>query len=188
MTNLKEQIRKQALTQRDALSSELRVQGSTTISQYASSLNISGGDIVGGYWPINSEIDPQALLTALEQVGAVLALPAVLSKTEIEFRAYANNDELVDAGFGTKAPNTDAQILNPDVLLMPLSAVDLQGNRCGYGAGYYDRYIASLKQLGFTPKLIGLAFDEQIFEDIPNEEHDEPLDGLITPTKCIWFD
>jgi len=60
---------------------------------------------------------------------------------------------------------------------------DKNGNRIGYGAGHYDRYIASCDT---KPYLIGVCFDEQIYDgDIPAEPHDIPLDLIVTPKRVI---
>ncbi len=79
--------------------------------------------------------------------------------------------------------------LLPDVVLLPLLAVDRKGNRLGYGKGYYDRYFADLTQKSCKPVKIGLAFDFQVVNFVPSvysQEHkDIPLDGIVTESKVI---
>jgi 5-formyltetrahydrofolate cyclo-ligase len=69
-----------------------------------------------------------------------------------------------------------------DLVLVPLVAFDLAGNRIGMGGGYYDRTFAYLKEPGAprSPVLIGLAFECQKHERLPAEPWDVPLDGVVT--------
>jgi 5-formyltetrahydrofolate cyclo-ligase len=84
-----------------------------------------------------------------------------------------------------------------DVLLLPGVAFDPAGHRLGYGAGYYDRYLAPLKteeagdalRLPASPEttkrrplLVGLAFSVQVLPALPAEPHDVRVDVLATET------
>jgi 5-formyltetrahydrofolate cyclo-ligase len=78
-------------------------------------------------------------------------------------------------------------VVDPEILLMPLSAFDASGNRIGYGAGHYDRAIARLHDKGMQPRLIGVAFDCQEVEAVPAEAHDVPLDAVVTESGYRTF-
>ena len=78
-------------------------------------------------------------------------------------------------------------MLDPDILLVPLSAFDRAGHRIGYGAGHYDRAIDRLKAKGGTPKLIGIAFDCQEVASVPAESHDVALDAILTESGFRMF-
>jgi len=67
------------------------------------------------------------------------------------------------------------------IIIVPGLAFGLRGERLGFGAGYYDRFLAQYPQA----RRIGLCLDDQIRQDIPMEAHDEPLDALLTPTRFI---
>jgi 5-formyltetrahydrofolate cyclo-ligase len=64
---------------------------------------------------------------------------------------------------------------------------DRAGRRAGYGAGFYDRAIASLHAQHHRPKLIGMAFDCQEVEAVPVEVHDIPLDAILTESGLRSF-
>ena len=64
-----------------------------------------------------------------------------------------------------------------DLIIMPAVSFDKKGNRIGYGAGYYDRYIS---KLDYDIIKIGLAYDFQIVHNIDSEEHDVKVDYIIT--------
>ena len=73
-----------------------------------------------------------------------------------------------------------------NLMLLPGLAFDLCGNRIGYGAGYYDKYLTL--QSGDTFQKIALAYDFQVIERVPSEEFDICADAIITPTTiyhCI---
>ena len=178
----KSDLRQTALAARDGLDPEWRAQASHSLTNHAPELGIEPGQIVSGFWPIRSEIDPRPLMDALFLQGAVLCLPAVIDRTTIVFRRYAPGDPLTDGGFGTMAPAGDAPECDPHIMLVPLSAFDGRGNRIGYGAGHYDRAIARLTGSGMRPRLIGLGFECQRVDAVPAEPHDVPLDAMITET------
>ena len=94
---------------------------------------------------------------------------------------------MIDMGFGTQGPSDTAAVLDPDIMLVPLAAFDARGHRIGYGAGYYDRAIGRLKAKGRAPRLIGIAFDCQEVDRVPDEPHDEPLFELLTESGLRRF-
>jgi len=73
-------------------------------------------------------------------------------------------------------------------MLVPLAAFDRRGNRVGYGAGHYDRAIASLREKGKMPRLIGIALDVQEVSAIPFEIHDVPLPAILTESGMHVLD
>lgn len=76
------------------------------------------------------------------------------------------------------APDQDPSLtLIPDVLLIPVNAFDRQGYRIGYGSGYFDRTLATLRP---TPLTIGIGFELARVACIAPESHDIPLDIIVT--------
>ena len=188
MTNNKKTLRQEALARRDRMRQEQRVIISQKlVDELQELLAILKGKTVAGFWPIKSEIDPRPIMLALKEHGFKLALPAIIDKTTMVFRNFEDEGKLVDMGFGTVGPSEDAQIVTPETLLVPLSAFDSKGNRIGYGAGYYDRAIASLRENGHNPLLIGLAFDCQEVSSIPAEPHDQKLAMILTESGLRSF-
>ncbi len=185
--SLKKQLRLDALAQRDALDPVFRIEASLGMADIAKTLDVTHGDVVSGFWPMRSEVDVRPLMFALREQGARLGLPAILDKTTIVFRELVRGAELIDMGFGTFGPGPEAEVLDPSVMLVPLAAFDGRGHRIGYGAGYYDRAIARLIERGMKPKLIGVAFDCQRIETVPNETHDMPLDAILTESGLQPF-
>jgi len=140
----------------------------------------AGAAVVSGFWPIREEIDPRGLLEALHGLGVALALPVVTGEGLV-FRAWRLGDVLVPAGFGLLQPSTEAPVVEPAVMLVPLLGFDRGGGRIGYGRGYYDGAIARLR-----PRLtIGLAFAVQEVATVPREPHDMALDRVLTENGMI---
>jgi 5-formyltetrahydrofolate cyclo-ligase len=184
----KQQLRIQSLQKRDGLSKDFRDEAAIIIAHnYAGDLNIKSGQVVSGFWPIRSEIDPRPLLKILRDQGALICLPIILDKTRISFRLWQEDKDLIPCGFGTMAPDENAPTLRPDVMLMPLAGFDQRGHRLGYGAGYYDRYISNLHATNHFPELIGFAFACQELESVPDEPHDVPLQKIMTENGLRFF-
>ena len=189
----KSALRKAALSRRNELSEADRIEMSLKAAEAGqamlelSSEQLAGGVVISGFLPIHSEIDARPLLFELGQRGARLCLPVIISKTEIEFREMVRGEPLVESGFGTVGPDDSAAVLDPQILLMPLSAFDARGGRIGYGGGYYDRAIERLPGKDIKLQLIGMGFSLQEVDEVPMEDHDRFLGSIITENGCRSF-
>ena len=83
--------------------------------------------------------------------------------------------------YGIIEPNKIIQII-PDIIFVPMVGFDKNLNRLGYGKGYYDRTISKLRKLKKI-FVIGLAYDNQMLQNIPAENHDEKMDIILTDKK-----
>lgn len=138
--------------------------------------------IAAAYWPMRSEIDPRPLMGRLARAGWRLGLPVTPARSvaaPLVFRAWRPGDGLADHAFGMQEPHPHAEIVRPDLVLVPLLAFDGRGHRLGYGAGHYDRTLAALRATGAV-RAIGLAFEGQRVEAVPVGPHDQPLDAILT--------
>jgi 5-formyltetrahydrofolate cyclo-ligase len=185
--SLKKQIRLDALARRDALDPVFRIEASLGMADAASLFALGHGQTVSGFWPMRSEADIRPLMFALREKGARLALPAILDKTTIVFRELVRGAQMIDMGFGTVGPGPGAEVLDPALMLVPLAAFDRRGHRIGYGAGYYDRAITRLVERGMKPRLVGVAFDCQRVDAVPDEAHDMALDAVLTESGLRAF-
>ena len=177
----KASLRASVLAMRDALEAEARIEMSIAAAERgAGAIAFDPGIVISAFLPIRSEIDARPLMDMLRQRGARLCLPVVIDRTTIAFRELVRGAPLVDTGFGTSGPGPDAAVLDPQILIMPLSVFDGRGGRIGYGAGHYDRAIGRLVDKGGDPILVGLAFSMQEVEEVPMESHDRPMHAIIT--------
>ncbi|MDX8465754.1 5-formyltetrahydrofolate cyclo-ligase [Mesorhizobium sp. VK23B] len=186
--DLKKRLRKEALARRDALDEFWRVEIALEMAETAKQqITVEPGQVVSGFWPMRSEVDVRPLMFVLREKGARLCLPAILDKTTIEFRELVHGAPMVEMGFGTVGPHEEAEVLDPSLMLVPLAAFDARGHRIGYGAGYYDRAIGKLADKGLTPRLIGIAFDCQEVEMVPDENHDVIIPEILTESGLRRF-
>lgn len=143
------------------------------------------GAVIAGYMALSGELDLEPTLNALLEHGLSLTLPVTGELGDaLVFRAWRAGDALDMSRFGTLEPKPSAPVLEPDVILVPLLAFDVRGNRLGFGGGYYDRTLAELRA---NKKIAayGIAFDEQEAEDVPSDVFDAPLNGIFTPSRFI---
>lgn len=180
----KARLRGEALARRDALDPEARKAGARTVAETVFGIPaLAESDLVGGFWPIRSEIDPRPLIEKLFARGQRVALPKV-TPGGLVFREWRPGEALVRGGFGLSEPRDDLPEVVPTALIVPLAAFDRTGNRIGYGKGYYDQAIERLSGRG--PLLtIGIAFSAQEIAHVPAEPHDRPLDHLVTETGPV---
>lgn len=188
LKDLKKQLRLEALGRRDALDTGWRIEASLRMAEIgASAIDFEPGTIVSGFLPIRSEADTRPLISALRDRGAKLCLPIVLDRETIIFRELLGGAAMVDTGFGTSGPGPEAAVVDPELMLVPLAAFDPRGHRLGYGAGHYDRAIARLHAAGRRPRLIGIAFDCQEVDRVPDEDHDVVISEILTESGLRRF-
>lgn len=140
--------------------------------------------VVSGYMPIRTEINVLPAMNALFERGHRICVPVIIGKGKpLEFREWTPVCKMVDGPFGARVPEA-GEILAPDLLLCPLVSFDLQGQRMGYGGGFYDRSLAELR--GKKPVLaVGYAYAGQQAGTLPTEQTDQPLDAVITETGVV---
>jgi 5-formyltetrahydrofolate cyclo-ligase len=136
---------------------------------------------VAGYWPLADELDPRPAMQRLAAAGHGLALPRMEGRAApLAFHAWSWGDPLLPGGFAVMQPDPGQPKLAPEVVLVPLLAFDARGHRLGYGKGYYDRTLRSLRAAGAARRTIGIAFALQEVPEVPATSFDEPLDAVVT--------
>ena len=144
----------------------------------------AGAKVVGGYSPLGGEISPLLAMEEARAVGAIVAFPA-FSNPGKPFRFLAG-DPLTGGPFGILQPKLTAPSVEPDVILVPLIAVDRFGTRLGRGKGHYDRVLAPLKRKG--ARLIGVGWQlQRLDEEIPRDPWDVQMDGFACPERVEMF-
>lgn len=149
---------------------------------------IARAESVALFWPIEErhEVDLRALDASLRARGARVAYPAIDPETRaMTFRFVEEAGALAEAGFGFREPppsSREAARGDLDVIVVPALAVDPNGYRIGYGAGYYDRTLPS-----FAPpaRTIAVAFDYQVIAEVPVTEGDVAVDAIVTDARVM---
>jgi 5-formyltetrahydrofolate cyclo-ligase len=175
-------LRAEALARRAALGPEARADAATRAAGFALAALGPGAGPVAVFLPIRDEIDTAPLIAALIARGERVCLPVVRGRgVPLLFRAWAPGEALETRGFGLSEPPEFAPEVVPGRLVVPLAAFDRRGHRIGYGAGHYDRTLASL---GRT-RAIGFAFSVQEVARVPEGRHDVALDAVATEAGLV---
>ena len=150
-------------------------------------INPSKDKIISAYWPVKKEFDGRFLLDELVTRGYTCALPVATKENRVmSFVQWTHDTKMQDGAWGVPEP-VDGNTLNPDIVLAPLLAFDQKGYRLGQGGGHYDSTITDLrtqKQVQY----IGIGYAEQaVLLKLPREDHDIPLDAMLTPQGLIEF-
>lgn len=135
------------------------------------------------YMSYNREVDTYMLLSRCFMDGKKVYAPKVLSKTDMEFYCIQDEHDLVSGYMGIMEPSDSCEKADTrdGLFIMPGLAFDYDFHRIGYGGGFYDRYLSEDN----TFIKAALAFDFQLLESIPYEEHDLKPDYIVTQTQFI---
>lgn len=139
--------------------------------------------VIGGYWPVGTELDVRPLLGALHERGHVIGLPRTQPRQALVYHRWSPDDALVLGRFGILMPNHERPVIRPDVLILPMLAFDRRGLRVGYGGGYSDRTMAELRARGAV-LCVGFAYAAQEVERVPADQFDERLDWIVTEREA----
>ena len=183
----KESLRRAALDARKAfvrtLSDADRALLEQKLAENLTSL-FAGVSVVAGYHPLGSEISPLPAMEEARAVGAIVAFPCFHNPAK-PFRFLAG-DPLEPGPFGIMQPAKRHPPVQPDLVLVPLIAIDGQGTRLGRGKCHYDRALISLKKSG--ARLVGVGWPMQrLPQTIPADEWDVPLNAFASPDRVEWF-
>jgi 5,10-methenyltetrahydrofolate synthetase len=128
-------------------------------------------------WPIKKEYDARHFARTLRGLGALTALPVVVApRTPLVFREWHPGVKLATGALDIPYPVDSREIL-PQAVLLPMNGWDSKGYRLGYGAGFFDRTLASLAQ---KPVVIGVSYEQARLDTIYPQSWDIPVDYLVT--------
>lgn len=145
---------------------------------------LAKAQVIGGYSPLPNEVSPTPALEAASANGAIVAYPA-FADLQTDFRFLAGQPS--ESGpWVCLQPPLDAPEVHPDLVLVPLIAIDGKGTRLGQGKGHYDRVLRRLRER--RALLIGIGWDVQRVDTIiPADPWDVPLDGFASPSGLDRF-
>jgi len=141
-----------------------------------------GPGTVAAFWPLTDEPDLRPLLAQWAQANITVALPVIRQRaTPLEFRPWTPAAAMQAGAYGILEPQHGRAVL-PDVILVPTLGYTDQGDRLGYGGGYYDRTLADLRERGHAFIAIGIAWScGKLAADYQPAPHDVRLDAILTP-------
>lgn len=180
-------IRKGALERRKAYVSSI-TQGSreriamALVDRVHKYFNFPKDFIIASYVAREDELDVRLLNFFLQEEGHIMAYPRVNPNGNLCFHKISHARELIDGSFGLKEPPETAPPVDPDLFFVPLVAFDQRCHRLGYGKGHYDRALNQARSQR-NVLAIGVAYDMQRIDEIPNEPLDQQLDFVVTEAQ-----
>ncbi|WIV12298.1 5-formyltetrahydrofolate cyclo-ligase [Proteiniborus sp. MB09-C3] len=140
------------------------------------------------YLSFGNEVDTFKLIEFCREQGKRIIVPFCINEGRrlVPTEIRDMDKDLVRSSFGYLEPKKE--LVKPvgteeiDLIILPSLAFDRRCYRVSYGGGYYDRF---LKKLNFTIPTIGLAYDFQLMDLIPSEEHDVPVDYIVTDKRIV---
>jgi 5-formyltetrahydrofolate cyclo-ligase len=190
MSEQKRMLRRRMLDLRESLSPEqVRRESLAVCERLVRHPVFKEGETILFYFPFRKEVDVRPAMEEAWSAGKRVVLPKADPATKtLSFFSLRRGEPLVSGSYGIPEPSGKASAKIPpgaiDLVVVPGVAFDERGYRLGYGGGYYDRFFS--RHPG-PFKRIGVAYSFQVVPTVCPEEHDQRLDGLITPSKTLSF-
>ena len=118
--------------------------------------------------------------------GIRVLLPITRADGLLDWAVANDSDEVSEGLYGLPEPT--GEVLGPiavndvDLMIIPAAAIDRTGTRLGWGRGYFDKTIGSMEK---CPPVYAVIYDSEVLDSLPREVHDQPVDGIVTPTQTI---
>ena len=144
-----------------------------------------GATSISCYLSVNDEPPTRDFIDWALHHGIRVLLPVAREDGLMDWAPYEAGDEAIDAS-GMPMPTTanlgPIAISEVDVILIPAASIGTDGMRLGWGRGYFDRTLGSLTK---RPPVYAVIYDHEVVESVPRENHDQAVDGVVTPERII---
>ena len=186
MTSSKTQLRSQARKHRDRID-QFSEDPEHAATLFFDTLKPSQDQIIASYCPKGREFDALCVAEMAHQKGFKVALPVIQKGTRIlKFSEWTPSCDMKPNQYGIAEPH-NTETLTPDIIIVPFLAFDRRGTRLGQGGGYYDATLSDLRE-NKDILAIGMGYSQQaVLFNLPREDHDEPLDWVITPKEAHYY-
>ncbi|WP_244480723.1 5-formyltetrahydrofolate cyclo-ligase [Mesorhizobium sp. Root157] len=174
--------RERLIAARLAVSADTRSEMSANIAEGLDRMiGDPAGRMVSIYWPFRGEPDLRPWMESINARGGRTSLPIVVDKGQpLVFKAYKSGDRLEKGVWNIPIP-AEGESVYPDVVISPIVGVDPRNYRLGYGGGFFDRTLAAMP---FKPLVIGIGYELQRIPTIYPQEHDIPMDRIVTEASA----
>ena len=180
-------LRKEILVRRDSIPAAVKKLKDRAIAELLFSLSeMQQSKTVFFFASFKSEVDTFGMIRRSLEEGKRVALPRV-EGADLGLYLIKNLDELAPGYMKIPEPTvlTDdrkVSIHDVDAVIVPGAAFDLSGNRIGYGGGFYDRLLAGMQR---TIPIIAPAYEEQVIDAVPADQHDKKVSIIVTDRQEI---
>ncbi|MDP1759454.1 MAG: 5-formyltetrahydrofolate cyclo-ligase [Thermodesulfovibrionales bacterium] len=187
-SNAKKTIRQEILHKRDAIPENIKKEKDAAIRQRIIRLpEFTDAKTILFYASFRGEVDTSEMIKISLSHGKQAVLPKV-DKGNKRLKLYGIKDmnELAKGYMGILEPSVSEKRLTGlddiGLIIIPGAAFDVSGNRLGYGAGFYDRLLAGMKN---KIPVLAPAYEEQIVDAIHSEPHDVKVSKIVTDMRVI---
>ncbi len=182
---LKKKLREEALLRRDSIELQRRHEMSLSIAdQLTRLISFKSSNTVLTYVSVGSEVSTFPIMERCFAAGKRVAVPKCAAKRRMDFYIIDSPDNLSPGRFGIPEPDPGRCELLTDfrdtLCLVPALSFDRDGNRLGYGGGYYDSFIS-----GYPGVCVGLCYHECLSVRLPACRHDEIYHSILTEKGII---
>ncbi|MBE0478478.1 5-formyltetrahydrofolate cyclo-ligase [Candidatus Aerophobetes bacterium] len=185
----KKVTRRSALHTRRSLSSEQIEEKSEKIRENLFKIPVfKRSNMILFYISLPEEVQTYRMIADSLKVGKRVAVPVVdlVKKEIIPFEIKNPQVKLESGPFDVPEPVNDERyplsLKEIELVIVPGVAFDAQGGRVGFGGGFYDRFLEKLSSRVIP---VALAFECQIVDKVPCDEHDMAVDYIITEKKIV---
>ena len=197
----KKELRKETLKKRDALTVAERIEKSHKIANYVlAQPSFEKADVILLYASFRSEVDTEEIFAFAKERKKRIYFPKVLGD-KMEFYRVERETDFENGCWGIREPRVEScerylpQEKECVCVIMPGAVFDKDGNRIGYGGGYYDKYLqwltdeVEMKKLAVNVYKMSIAFVCQMIPTgiIQREDHDVKIDAIITEENVFFF-
>ena len=177
----KQELRRTLRASREAMTRALVEARSQEAAARLLLLPLNGVRTIALYAGRHGELDPRVAAPALRARGLATVYPRVHAKPALTFHA-AHEEALMPGPMDLLQPAAETPVTTAiDAYVVPGLGFTADGDRLGYGGGYYDATLAASP----AALRIGYAHDEQVLSALPMGAHDQRVDVLVTPTRHI---
>ena len=136
------------------------------------------------YMPIQNEVNLSELISILHNNNKTVWLPRIFSD-KMDFFLFDKNTALIEGAYHILEPDNLTKLYpNPNTLIIVPGAVfSINGDRIGYGGGYYDRYMEAYPNCQY----LAVCYDYQVLEKIPYEQHDRRPNVILTEQRIFYI-
>lgn len=186
---MKKEFRKKVISDRKNQNNEFIIKNSSIITEKLLSLDfIKNAKNIMLYLDFNNEVQTDEMINKLMSLKKNVYAPITLKEDRklIPSQIIDLQSSIKIGAYGIREPKEDCcpkiDVHDIDVVIVPAVAYDKDCYRLGYGGGFYDRFLNELRDDAIT---VGIAFDLQIFESVPKEDHDAQLNYIITQSQIL---
>ena len=151
-------------------------------------VDATGATSISCYLSTTLEPGTRTFVNQAIERGLRVLLPSTRADGLLDWVVATVDGDETDGPLGV--PEPVGELLGPiavdevDLLLIPAAAVDESGMRLGWGRGYFDKTIGSMQK---CPPVYAVIVDSELLDEVPAEPHDQPVSGVVTPTRIVTF-